>query len=39
MRPEAELKIRYTAENAMPGGMATINKENIANYEDISKTV
>ena len=37
MRPEAELKIRYTAENAMPGGMATINKENIANMKTSQK--
>ncbi|RTG46316.1 hypothetical protein D9B62_01990, partial [Serratia marcescens] len=32
-QPEAEAKIRYTAQNAMPGGMASIHTENIANMK------
>ncbi len=32
-RPEAGAKIRYTAQNAMPGGMASIHTENIANMK------
>ena len=33
MQPEAEAKIRYTAQNAMSGGMASIHIENIANMK------
>jgi 2-octaprenyl-3-methyl-6-methoxy-1,4-benzoquinol hydroxylase len=32
-QPEAEAKIRYTAQNAMSGGMASIHIENIANMK------
>lgn len=32
-QPEADAKIRYTAQNAMPGGMASIHTENIANMK------